>query len=409
MKKLTLLLLIFPFFTHAQEKGIQFQHGTSWADIQAKAKAENKFIFMDCFTTWCGPCRYMSTTIFPMDNVGAFMNDHFINVKVQLDTTDEDNDAVKSWYQDGHNIAAQYKVRAYPTYLFFDPNGNLVHRAVGSSTADEFLAKAGNAINPETQYYTLLNKYNNGEKDSGFLRKMALAARDAYDMENGGRIASEYLNTQTDLYTKTNLEFIQYFTQSSKDKGFNILLKDPAKADAILGDGVAENIVHEIIMQEEILAKFPKAKDQKPDWTTISASITKKYPAQAPEALSKGKVVWYQHIQDWNNYQTAIVAYMNKYGSKTSPYQLNSYAWTVFQNCNDMACVAKALEWSKRSLKENNEPAFIDTYANLLYKLGKKDEAIIWEQKAFDLAPESDRKDIQETLDKMKAGEKTWN
>ena len=74
-----------------------------------------------------------------------------------------------------------------------------------------------------------------------------------------------------------------------------------------------------------------------------------------------------------------------------------------------MACVAKALEWSKRSLKENNEPAFIDTYANLLYKLGKKDEAIIWEQKAFDLAPESDRRDIQETLDKMKAGEKTWN
>jgi tetratricopeptide (TPR) repeat protein len=100
---------------------------------------------------------------------------------------------------------------------------------------------------------------------------------------------------------------------------------------------------------------------------------------------------------------------MNKYGAKASPNDLNNYAWTLFQNCNDMACVAKALEWSKNSFKDNNEPAFIDTYANLLYKLGKKDEAITWEQKAMDLAPENDKQIFQETIDKMKKGEKTWN
>ena len=52
---------------------------------------------------------------------------------------------------------------------------------------------------------------------------------------------------------------------------------------------------------------------------------------------------------------------------------------------------------------------YIDTYANLLYKLGKKDEAITWEQKALDLAPEGEKKSYEETLDKMKKGEKTWN
>jgi len=409
MKKLTIILLFLPFLLNAQDKGMHFEHGVSWAAIKEKAKAEHKYIFMDCFTTWCGPCRYMSANIFPLENVGAFMNEKFINVKVQLDTTDADNEEVKSWYQDGHDIMKNYKIQAFPTYLYFDPSGNLVHRSVGAGPAEMFLSKAANALNPETQYYTLLSKYETGQKDSASLRKMALAAQDAYDMDNAKRIADEYLATQTDLFTKQNLEFIQNFTQSSTDKGFNLLLKNSAKVDAVLGKGVSNEILQPIIMREEIFSKFPQQQGEKPDWTTITASTTKKYPAQAPEAIAKAKVMWYQRNKDWNNYQTAIVAYMNKYGAKASPNDLNNYAWTVFLNCNDMACVAKALEWSKSSFKDNNEPAFMDTYANLLYKLGKKDEAINWEQKAMDLAPENDKQTFQETIDKMQKGEKTWN
>src|ERR1043166_8170090 len=139
MKKLTLLLSLFPLFALAQQNGIHFEHGVSWAEIQSKAKAENKFIFMDCFTTWCGPCHYMSENVFPLDEVGNFMNEKFISVAAQLDTTTADNDEVKSSYKDAHDIAEKNKVRAYPTYLFFDPNGVVVHRSVGAGPADEFL------------------------------------------------------------------------------------------------------------------------------------------------------------------------------------------------------------------------------------------------------------------------------
>ena len=60
--------LLLPLLTIAQDKGVQFDHESSWTAIQARAKAEHKYIFMDCFTTWCGPCRFMSTTIFPQDS-----------------------------------------------------------------------------------------------------------------------------------------------------------------------------------------------------------------------------------------------------------------------------------------------------------------------------------------------------
>ena len=410
MKKIIFLLLIaIPLFIQAQETGINFQHGKSWKEVQAKAKTENKYIFMDCFTTWCGPCKYMSSTIFPLQNVGEFMNDKFVSVAVQLDTTKNDNELVKSWYKDSHDLAAKYNVRVYPTYLIFDAGGNIVHRFVGSSTADEFVANARKSLDPESQYYTLLNEYHKGKKDQDFLRKLALASADAYDMENASKISKEYLATQQDLYTKDNLEFIKKFTNTSADKGFEVMIKNPAKVDAILGKGTAASIVQPVIMKEEIFKYFPNDGSSNPDWAKINASITKKYPEQAPEAMSKAKAIWYQATGDWNNFQTAIVDYVNKYGSNATPEELNSYAWTVFQNCPDMKCVAEALEWSKRSFDRNNNPAFIDTYANILYKLGKKDEAVTWEKKALDLAPEPEKKGYQETIDKMNKNEKTWN
>ncbi len=410
MKKFIIMLLfVMPLFTNAQDTGIQFQHNASWKEIQAKAKAENKYIFMDCFTTWCGPCKYMSASIFPLQNVGDFMNDKFISVKVQLDTTAGDNDAVKAWYKDGHDIAQAYNVRAYPTYLIFDANGEIVHRFVGSSPADEFLTAAKKSLDPETQYYTLLNQYKAGKKDETFLRKVALASADAYDRENAGKISDEYLATQSDLYTKENLSFIQKFTETSKDKGFNILLNNPEKVDAVLGDGAAAAAMQPIIMREEVYKNFPRDPKSAVDWNNMNEELIKKYPAQADEVLAKAKVIWYQHTADWGNYQTAIFDYMNKYGAKASPEELNSYAWTVFQNCPDMKCVTQALDWSKRSFKDEENPAFLDTYANILYKLGKKDEALTWEKKALDLAPDADKKGYRETIDKMVKDEKTWN
>ncbi len=50
----------------------------------------------------------------------------------------------------------------------------------------------------------------------------------------------------------------------------------------------------------------------------------------------------------------------------------------------------------------------MSTYANLLYKLGNKEEALKWMDKAVVFAPESEQPDYQLVMDKMQKGENTW-
>lgn len=405
MKRLLILLMLTPFLGFAQQKGIRFENDLSWAQIKAKAKAENKFIFVDCFTTWCGPCKYMSNTVFPQEVMGNYFNDKFINVQVQMDKTDKDNDYVKSWYEDAASIEKEHQIRAYPTFLYFSPDGKIVHRVVGGGEAEEFIARSSKALNPETQYYTLLAKYKEGNNTPEDLRKAALAAKDAGDMQNGSTIFNEYLATQSNLYTKTNIELLYSFTSSSKDKGFPIFLNESKKADAVLGEGKAMERVKYIVSNEEIYSKM-FARDATGDWAPVEASMKQKYPKLADELLAQTKAQYYMYKKDWPNFQTQVVAYMKKYGQKASPEELNQFAWTVFENCPDMSCVKEALEWSKRSLEGKENPMFMDTYANILYRLGRKDEAIAMQEKAVKLS--NGDKDLTATLDKMKAGEKTW-
>lgn len=408
MKKLILLFLLIPFLGITQDKGTHFEHGLNWKQVQEKAKKENKYLFVDCFTTWCGPCKYMASTIFPQEKVGTFFNKNFVNVKVQFDKTKEDSEEIKSWYADADAINAAYKIQAYPTFLIFSPNGELVHRIVGGGEADAFIAKAEKALNPETQYYTLLKKYEAGNASPETLKQLAFIAEEAYDQGNAAKLSAAYLATQTDLYTKDNLEFLGKFTQNSKSKGFQLMLKEPGKVDAVLGKGKSNKILSGVILQEEIYPHLRKASANLDSLITLAKS---KYPtvdlSKSTELL---QVQFYQNTKNWPKFQSSVLAYMKKYGTEVEGSMLNSFAWTVFENCEDAECVASAMAWSKRSVEDtqSKEPAFLDTYANLLYKMGKKEEAIAMQKKAIELVPAAEKANYQTTLDKMQKGEKTW-
>jgi len=116
-----------------QVPGIKFFHG-SLKEAKAKAKKENKLVFIDCFTTWCGPCKTMSKKTFVNKEVGEFYNKNFICLKMDMELGE------------GTKISTTYSVDAYPTYLFLDYNGEVKHRDLGYIDAVKFIEVGKRAI-----------------------------------------------------------------------------------------------------------------------------------------------------------------------------------------------------------------------------------------------------------------------
>lgn len=106
---------------------ITFTKG-SWKELLAKAKKENKLIFLDAYTTWCRPCIMMAKNVFTLNEVADYYNQHFINVSMDMEKGD------------GPAIAKKYKIKAYPDFLFVDGDGKLVYRSSGYQEAPEFIA-----------------------------------------------------------------------------------------------------------------------------------------------------------------------------------------------------------------------------------------------------------------------------
>ncbi|MFK7785783.1 MAG: thioredoxin family protein [Crocinitomicaceae bacterium] len=100
-----------------------------------KASKSGKLIFIDAYTDWCGPCKQMAATTFKDPEVGKFFNKNFVNLKVEME-----KDA------DGREIARRYRVRAYPTLLIIDGDGNLVKSVIGFKTKDQLMAIAESVL-----------------------------------------------------------------------------------------------------------------------------------------------------------------------------------------------------------------------------------------------------------------------
>ena len=76
------------------------------------AAQENKLVFIDFYTDWCGPCKKMAREVFPQKMVGDFMNAKFVNLKLNAE-------------KEGKELAARYKVNAYPTFIILDTKGEV--------------------------------------------------------------------------------------------------------------------------------------------------------------------------------------------------------------------------------------------------------------------------------------------
>ncbi len=205
--------------------------GVSWKEVQTEAKAKNKYIFMDCYATWCGPCKYMSQHIFTQKEVGNFFDEHFISVAVQMDKTLKDSPAIQDWYSDATMISNDFNVKIYPTYLIFSPDGLAIHRFSGSSTdVKNFLDKASEAFDPSKQYYSLMKEWSLHKEDSVYLLRALKAALKESDKRNAEIIGDAYVDCLKNPLTKDNVEFLHRLIYLIRTMCFACSWKTPERS-----------------------------------------------------------------------------------------------------------------------------------------------------------------------------------
>ena len=169
MKKIILFIVSSLFITslYAQTK---FQE-LSLTKALELAKSEKKLVFIDCYTSWCGPCKIMAKEVLPQKEVGDFLNELFVCVKYDMEEGE------------GPELAKKYKVDAYPTFLLLNADGDLINSIVGMTPmGGEFIYKVKLALG-EISTVKMDSMYAVGNRMTRFVLSYlkALEATKQYD------------------------------------------------------------------------------------------------------------------------------------------------------------------------------------------------------------------------------------
>jgi len=150
MKRIVCLLICVCGYFQLFSQGVDFKQITLKEALE-QAKAQGKMVFVDCYTTWCGPCKMMTEEVFPQKEAGDFFNAHFVNVKFDMEKGE------------GKELSKQFKIRAYPTFLLLNPEGKETYRVVGGGELQEFILRVKRGLQKENTLEVLEKEYKTGK------------------------------------------------------------------------------------------------------------------------------------------------------------------------------------------------------------------------------------------------------
>lgn len=233
MRKVFIALIAVFICTGASAQGIKFEHG-KLKDALTKAKDQNKIVFVDFHTKWCGPCKHMASTTFKDPKVGAFFNKNFISIKIDAEDTNVN----------GPKLADKYQVSGYPTLVFLKANGDVINKFSGA-VDDATLINAGKmALGGDAgkNFKKAYAKYKNGDRSDDLLLEIINEAANSFTLNINVGIAKDEL-------LKLHAEVIKiYFNNGSpekfkKEKHFKVLSLYAAHQNILRGNKIIDYMI----------------------------------------------------------------------------------------------------------------------------------------------------------------------
>ncbi|MCX6251075.1 MAG: thioredoxin domain-containing protein [Bacteroidetes bacterium] len=350
-----------------------------WSEILAMAKNENKLIFMDGFATWCGPCKWMASNIFTNDTVADFYNKTFICSSFDMEKGE------------GMTLRQKYDIRAYPSLLFINSDGELVHKKVGAAQKIQDYINFGlTAMNPDECLAAYNKKYAAGNMDPKFIEKYLRRLGDAYITPTD--LLKKYFSTQKeeDLFSRANWNIIcNYVTDVDSREFQNLVKHEKDYGKLYTHDSVNDKISDTYVAALGQATRYANMTDAA--YNALKEKVKASGFSSADKVIFTSDLNLYYTRSDKEKYLDLAYGNLDKFYAEDYN-MLNNIAWNVSQLCAayDVAKAKKYLEkaqgWSRRSVTLKSEPGNNNTLAMILFRLGKKKEAIHQERIAIALA-----------------------
>lgn len=356
-------------------QGIQFEKG-NWEAVLAKAQEVNKPIFVDAYTTWCGPCKWMAKEIFTQKEVAEYVNTHFVAYKMDMEKGE------------GPAFALANKVNAFPTLLYFDSQGLLLHKAAGARNAEQLIQLCEDAMDPAKQVGTYHKKYKEGVREPEFLKQyVAVLAEAGEDYTEPFGLYWEILDKE-EKHSEEMLQMLAGVTEEFSDIE-NLWTAYFMENRAAYAENVNKEIVDYYMLQGYIyniyyLAQLGEEEEVK---GRIEELLT-----LFPEARQEFKARWafYKAALETPPNNNKVARLRKRYLKATIDMEeLNEIAWaTVMEPSSSKKQLKTALSYVERSVESNAHYYNLHIQATILHKLGKQKEAVAAAQAALKSAEE---------------------
>lgn len=234
MRKIMLMLLLglISAGVSAQSAGVKWEEGT-FSQALEKASKKSKPVFLDCYTSWCGPCKQMANQVFTLPEAGEFFNSNFVNIKIDMEKGE------------GVALKEKYNVKAFPTFIILDGKGNETGRIVGGGGLEEFIGKVKTAMQAENTPDALKAKYlrsKNGADALAYMSRM----EEAYMPEKIVEFVEEnYDSFGRALYSEPFWKYVA--VALSSEKVYEKVLADKYGFDEALSAGAVNKAISEAL------------------------------------------------------------------------------------------------------------------------------------------------------------------
>lgn len=331
-------------------QGIEFFHGT-WEEALVKARQEDKLIFVDAFTTWCGPCRNMAAKTFPDATVGEYFNPRFVSMKIDMEK------------EPGLTFRKKFPVSAYPTLFFIDPDEKQVLKSVGAKGPADLIKLAESVMAGYDKSARFAEAYEAGDRSYELVYNYVAALNKSGKPTN--KIANEYIATQSDLTTPENLRFLleaatqvdcQCFEHFEQQKARIIALTDAETVDQQIRRACGNTVLRAIEFES-------------PDLLEQAGQALKRHlPREADEFLSENRIRYALALHDLEGLQGKVDQHVRKY-VKDDPDRLQALALDLEKfAADDPASLSQAVTLAGKAARAGHT-AHVLTYARLTQKV----------------------------------------